>query len=80
MVVSDNKIEAERLSSFFRKLGKSSSKIGEKSATNVKKSTGRALDLTANIATAAASRNHQAALSASPEVINIITWEEHFNR
>ena len=42
----------------------------KKLATNVVKNPGRALDITANIATAAASRNPKAALSTLPEYID----------
>ena len=70
MTVSDNTIEAEGLGSFFKNLGKISSKAGKKLAENVLSNPGRALDLTAKIATAAASKSPKAALSTLPEVIN----------
>ena len=69
MTVSDNTIKAEGLSSFFKNLGKISAKAGKKLATNVLKNPARALEISANVATAAASRNPKAALSALPEVI-----------
>ena len=70
MIVSDNAIKAEGLGSFFKNLGKLSSKAGKKLATNVLKNPGRALDLTAKIATTAATKSPKAALSTFPEVIN----------
>ena len=70
MIVSDNTIKAEGLGSFFKNLGKVSSKAGKKLATNVLKNPGRALEIGANIATAAATKNPKAALSTLPEVIN----------
>ena len=70
MTVSDNTIEAEGLSSFFKNLGKISSKAGKKIAKNVLSNPGRALDLTAKKATAAATKSPKAALSTLPEVIN----------
>ena len=70
MAVSDNTIKAEGLSSFFKNLGKISAKAGKKLAKNVISNPGRALDLTAKIATAAATKNPKAALSTLPEVIN----------
>ena len=70
MIVSDNNIKAEGLGSFFKNLGKISAKAGQKLAKNVLSNPGRALDLTAKIATAAASKSPQAALSTLPEVIN----------
>ena len=70
MIVSDNVIQAEGLGSFFKNLGKISKKAGKKLAKNVLSNPGRALDLTAKIATAAATKSPKAALSTLPEVIN----------
>ena len=70
MTVSDNTIKAEGLGNFFKNLGKISTKAGKKLAKNVLSNPGRALDLTAKIATAAASKSPKAALSTLPEVIN----------
>ena len=70
MTVSDNTIKAEGLSSFFKNLGKISSKAGKKLAKNVLSNPGRALDLTAQITTAAATKSPKAALSTLTEVIN----------
>ena len=70
MIVNDNTIKAEGLGSFFKNLGKISSKAGKKLATNVLKNPGRALEIGANIATAAATKSPKAALSTLPEVIN----------
>ena len=71
MTVSDNAIQAEDLDSFFKKLGRSSAKAGEKLATNTLKNPGRALENTSNIATAAATRNPINVLSTLPEVITL---------
>ena len=70
MIVSDNVIQAEGLGDFFKNLGKVSAKAGKKLAKNVLSNPGRALDLTAKIATAAATKSPKAALSTLPEVIN----------
>ena len=70
MIVSDSVIQAEGLGSFFKNLGKISAKAGKKLAKNVISNPGRALDLTAKIATAAATKSPKAALSTLPEVIN----------
>ena len=70
MIVSDNTIQAEGIGSFFKNLGKTSSRAGKKLAKNVLSNPGRALDLTAKIATAAATKSPKAALSTLPEVIN----------
>ena len=70
MIVSDNTIKAEGLGSFFKNLGKISAKAGKKLATNALKNPARFLEIGANVARAAASRNPKAALSTLPEVIN----------
>ena len=70
MIVSDNVIQAEGLGDFFKNLGKISAKAGKKLTKNVLSNPGRALDLTAKIATAAATKSPKAALSTLPEVIN----------
>ena len=69
MLVSDNTIQAEGLGKFFKNLGKASAKAGKKLATNVLNNPGRALEIGANIGSAAISRNPKAALSTIPDVI-----------
>ena len=69
MIVSDNVIQAEGLGDFFKNLGKKGINVSKKIAKNVLSNPGRALDLTAKIATAAVSRNSKQALSALPELI-----------
>ena len=70
MIVTDNTIKAEGLGSFFKNLGKISARASKKLATNVLKNPARALEITSNIATAAATKSPKAALSTLPEVIN----------
>ena len=70
MTVSDNTIKAEGLGSYFKNLGKISAKAGKKLSKNLISNPGRALDLTAKIATAAATKSPKAALSTLPEKIN----------
>ena len=70
MIVSDNVIQAEGLGDFFKKLGKVSSKAAKKLASNALKNPSRFLEIGANVATAAASRNPKNVLSTLPEVIN----------
>ena len=69
MIVSDNTIQAEGLGDFFKNLGKKGLNVSKKIAKNVLSNPGRASDLTAKIATAAASRNSKQALSTLPELI-----------
>ena len=70
MIVSDKTIQAEGLGDFFKNLGKKGLNVSKKMAKNVLKNPGRALEITSNIATAAATENPKAALSTLPEVIN----------
>ena len=69
MTVSDDTIKAEGLGDFFKNLGKKGLNVSKKMARNLLSNPGRALDLTAKIATAAASRNSKQALSTLPELI-----------
>ena len=69
MIVSDNVIQAEGLGNFFKNLGKKGLNVSKKMAKNVISKPGRALDLTAKIATATVSRNSKQALSTLPELI-----------
>ena len=57
MIVSDNVSQAEGLGDFSKNLGKTGINVSKKMAKNVLSNPGRALDLTAKIATGAASRN-----------------------
>ena len=63
-------IQAEGLGDFFKNLGKVSSKAAKKVATNALKNPSRFLEIGANVATAAVTKNPKAALSALSEVIN----------
>ena len=69
MIVSDNVIQAEGLDDFFKNVGKKGLNVSKKMARNVLSIPRRALDLTAKMATAAASRNSKQAPSTLPELI-----------
>ena len=69
MIVSDNTIQAEGLDDFFKNLSKKGLNVSKKMAKYVLKNPTRALDITANIATAAASRNPKNIMSTLPELI-----------
>ena len=69
MIVSDNTILAERSGDFFKNLSKKGLNVSKKMVKNVLKNPTRALDITANIATAAASRNPKNVMSTLPELI-----------
>ena len=69
MTVSDDTIKAEGLGDFFKNLGKKGLNVSKKMARNVLGNPGRALNLTAKIATESASRISKQALSTLPELI-----------
>ena len=69
MVVSDNVMQAEGLSDFLKNLGIKGLNVTKKMAKNVLRNPGRALDLTAQIDTAATFRKSKQALSILPELI-----------
>ena len=69
MIVADNVIQAKGLGDFFKHLGEKGLNVSKKMAKNVLSNPGRALDLTAKIATAAASRNSKQASSHLAELI-----------
>ena len=67
MTVSDNTIQSKGLSDFFENLGKK--KCIKKMAKSVLGNPGRALNLTAKIATTAASKKSKQVLSTLPGMI-----------
>ena len=69
MTVSDNTIVAEGLGDFFKNLGRKGLNLSKEMTKNVLKNPRRALDNTANIATAAVSRNPEKIVSTLPELI-----------
>ena len=69
MIVSDNKVQAEGLRDLFKNPGKKGLNVSKKMAKNVLSNPGRALDSTAKIAIAAASKNSTQGLSLLPELI-----------
>ena len=69
MTVSDNTIKAKGPGYFFRNFGKKGLNVSKKMAESVSSNPGRALDLTAKIATATAFRNSKQASSTLPDLI-----------
>ena len=69
LTVSDNTIQGESMGDFFKNLGKKGPNVSKKMAKNKISNRGRALDLTAKIATAAVTKNSKQALSTLPELI-----------
>ena len=69
MTVSDDTKKAEGFDDFFKNLCKKRLNVSKKMAKDVLSNTGRALDLTAKVATPAASQNSKQALSTLPELL-----------
>ena len=62
------KIQAEGLGDFFRGIGKAAKSVGKKILNNP----GRALELAANIGTAAASKNPKLIAATAPDIIKFV--------
>ena len=69
MIVSDNTIQAVGLGAFFKNLGKKGLNVSKKMAKNLTKNPSLTLDITANIATAAASRNPKSVKKTLTELL-----------
>ena len=68
LLVSDQTIQAEGLGDFFRGIGKAAKSVGKKILNNP----GRALELAANIGTAAASKNPRMIAATAPDIIKFV--------
>ena len=67
-IVSDQTIQAEGLGDFFRGVGKAAKNVGKKILNNP----GRALELAANIGTAAASKKPRMIAATAPDFIKFV--------
>ena len=68
LIVSDQTIQAEGLGDFFRGIGKAAKNVGKKILNNP----GRALELAANIGTAAPSKNSRMIAATAPDIIKFV--------
>ena len=68
LIVSDQTIQAEGIGDFFRGVGKAAKSVGKKILNNP----GRALELAANIGTAAASKNPRMIAATAPDIITFV--------
>ena len=68
LIVSDQTIQAEGLGDFFRGIRKAAKNVGKKILNNP----GRALELAANIGTAAASKNPRMIAATAPDFIKFV--------
>ena len=68
LLISDQTISAEGLGYFFKHIGKAAKNVGKKILNNP----GRALELAANIGTAAASKNPKLIAATAPDFIKFV--------
>ena len=68
LIVSDQTIQAEGLGDFFRGIGKAAKSVGKKILNNP----GRALELAADIGTAATSKNPKLIAATAPDIIKFV--------
>ena len=68
LIVSDQTIQTEGLGDFFRGVGKAAKNVGKK----ILSSSGRALEIAANIGTAAASKNPKLIAATAPDIIKFV--------
>ena len=68
MVVSDQTIQAEGLGDFFRGVGNAAKNDGMK----ILNDPGRALEIAANIGTAAAGKNLRMIAASAPDIIKVV--------
>ena len=67
LIVSERTIDGEGLGDFFKHLGKMGKNVGKK----ILKNPGRALEIAANIGTAAASKNPRLIAATAPTLLNL---------
>ena len=78
MTVNDNTIKSEGLGDFFKNLGKKGFNVSKKMAKNLLNNPSRALDITANTATAAASKSPKNVIKSLPELITFYITGKRF--
>ena len=72
LIVSERTINAEGLGDFFKHLGKATAKAAQNVGKKILNNSGRALEIAANIGTAAASKNPRLIAATAPEVIKFV--------
>ena len=68
LIVSERTIDGEGLGDFFKHLGSAAKNVGKKILNNP----GRALEIAANIGTAAASKNPRMIAATAPDIIKFV--------
>ena len=72
LIVSERTIDGEGLGDFFKHLGKATAKAAQNVGKKILNNPGRALEIAANIGTAAASKNPRLIAATAPEVIKFV--------
>ena len=72
LIVSDQTINGEGLGDFFKHLGKATTKAAKKVGKKILINPGRALEIAANIGTAAASKNPRMIAATAPDIIKFV--------
>ena len=72
LIVSDQTINGEGLGDFFKHLGKATTKAAKNVGKKILKNPGRALEIAANIGTAAASKNPRIIAATAPDIIEFV--------
>ena len=72
LIVSDQTIQAEGLGDFFKHLGKATAKAAKHVGKKILNNPGRALEIAANIGTAAASKNPRLIAATAPDIIKFV--------
>ena len=72
LIVSDQTIQAEGLGDFFRSVGKETAKAAKNVGKKKLNNPGRALEIAANIGTAAASNNPKLIAATAPDNLKFV--------
>ena len=72
LIVSERTIDVEGLGDFFKHLGKATAKAAKNVGKKILNNPGRALEIAANIGTAAASKNPRMIAATAPDIIKFV--------
>ena len=78
LIVSDQTINAKGLGDFFKHLGKATTKAAKNVGKKILNNPGRALEIAANIGTAAASKNRRMIAATAPDIIKLVHQGKSF--
>ena len=72
LIVSDQTLNGEGLGDFFKHLGKATTKAAKTVGKKMLNNPGRALEIAANVGTAAASKNPRMIAATAPDIIKFV--------